>query len=276
MSDIEIPSQWLGKKLDGSLERVLQKPSVQPPVTILSAPQTVIPATNSGINKAQYVILEGRKHDSYEYADTLVAIDRTHHNNDWHGARDALKTEGAYMLTIRQFVDFLNLLKLGNAFDGTGSRISTGRLGDIYNEITEVRNPWRSEWLDARFTEQQTVPKSKLPIIGSVPFTGKREMFIAYHTVDASGVLTEVSEPLDQYLDKNKTPGISLDDWLKGATKHGLPSPNIPDGKLYYWQPNNDHVARFVAYSDWASLNCSRNPTNRIAGLGVRAARLKI
>ena len=271
---IEIPDNWLGKKLDGSLEKILQKPkSIASPIP---AVQTVItPAGNNGINRAEYIILSGRKHDSYEYGDTLVAIERTHHDNDWHGARDELKKEGAYMLTIRQFADFLTLLRSGHAFDGNGNTMSPSRLNDIYNDITEVRNPWRSEWLDAKFTEQQTVPRSK--VVGvPVPFTGKTGMHIAYHTVDARGVLKEVNEPLDAYLDKNKTPGIDLDNWLQGATKHGIPSPNITGGKLYYWQPTDGRVARFVAGSDRAGLNCGRDPADRNPNLGVRAARLKI
>ena len=101
-------------------------------------------------------------------------------------------------------------------------------------------------------------------------------MHIAYHTVDARGVLKEVNEPLDAYLDKNKTPGISLDNWLSGATKHGIPASNTSNGDLWYWQPENGKVAGFNADSDGAGLSCYGDPSLRDPHLGVRAARVKI
>ena len=42
---------------------------------------------------------------------------------------------------------------------------------------------------------------------------------------------------------------------------------------IYSWYPRNGAVARFCANSDRADLGCGRNPTNAIAGLGVRYAR---
>ena len=273
---IEIPDNWLGKKLDGSLERILQKPATQivvPP----SVPTIIIPANNLGINKADYINLPSAKHSNYEYGETLVAMERTHLNSDWHAARDGLAVDGAYMLTIRQFADFLNLLRSGQASDGNGNRIQPSRLTDLYNDITEVRNPWRSEWLDARFVEQQTGTRVKVPGTNiGIPGTARKEMHITYHAVNSQGVFQEVTEILEPYLACNKTPGINLDNWLSGATKHGIPPPNTPDGDLWYWRPTDGKVARFVAGSGGADLSCGRDPSYRGSSLGVRAARAKI
>ncbi|MBS3083085.1 hypothetical protein J4454_04040, partial [Candidatus Pacearchaeota archaeon] len=67
-----------------------------------------------------YLILEGRAHGSYEYPDTLIAKKRSMQSKKWQEAQDALKAEGKFMPTIRQYADFLNLLKSGNAYDGKG------------------------------------------------------------------------------------------------------------------------------------------------------------
>mgnify|MGYP001607946582 FL=1 len=65
---------------------------------------------------------------------------------------------------------------------------------------------------------------------------------------------------------------ISLDSWLGvGATSQGMPKPEIPKGDLYYWNPRENRVARFDAYSYRAFLNCGRNPGSRNSVLGVFA-----
>mgnify|MGYP001577100897 CR=1 FL=1 len=53
---------------------------------------------------------------------------------------------------------------------------------------------------------------------------------------------------------------------------------NLADAWEFIKQPfklnnQNGHVARFGAYSDRAGLDCSRNPDNHDAGLGVRFVR---
>ena len=84
------------------------------------------------------------------------------------------------------------------------------------------------------------------------------------------------SEILDKNtLMKDKTPGISLENWLETSTKQGFPSRKVKSGDLYYWSSRSDNnsVARFYAYSGGAGLVCGRFPSGRNADLGVRAVR---
>ena len=266
---IEIPDRWLGKPVEGALERALKNPNPATPIVTPSAPASILPANNMGLNRADYIILPSQTHGDYAYGDTLVSMQRSHLGENWSESWDSLKSDGAYMLNIRQFVDFLKLLRSGRAFDGDGNSIQLSRLNGLYEEITEVRDPWRSEWLDAKFS-MQAVGKKWVGLVN------KNAMHITYHTADPQGVLTEVTEPLDPYLASNKTPGINLDNWRMSATKHGLPAEDNPDGGLYYWQPVDGRGARFDADSGRAYLDCNEGPAYRVAELGVRPARAKI
>ena len=57
------------------------------------------------------------------------------------------------MLSIRQYIDFLQLLKSGNVYDGRGAKLANGRVNEILDEILTKRDPWRAEWLDAYFKD---------------------------------------------------------------------------------------------------------------------------
>ena len=170
-----------------------------------------------------------------------------------------LRKNDEYMLTPRQFVDFLALLKSGNASDENGNAVNPAQLEAILDEITEVKDPWRAEHLDAKFDSSGLIRKT---------------FRITYHKIKSDGTIEEVTEPLEDCLMSDKEPGIDLDDWLKNANNQGLPKPDAKKGDLWYWYPRNGAVARFRANSDRANLNCNRNPTNTNDALGVRPAKL--
>ena len=70
------------------------------------------PSLSSGIvSPEKYIILPGTTHENYSYSDSLVAMDRTYQGKDWTNCHKAVAQEGGCMLTIRQFIDFVNLLK---------------------------------------------------------------------------------------------------------------------------------------------------------------------
>ena len=249
---IEIPNIFRGKPVDGAIEIALKKTAVNPPAPDLKG----TPPSPSNLSDAgKYLILEGRKHGSYEYPDLLVGMERDYLGKDWNDAHTALNQNNSYMLTIRQFVDFLSLLKSGSAYDGKGNKVDKRKLDSILDEIVTVRNPWRSEWLDAKF---------------------KNGNIIYHNLVGNPSSLVEVREPLSAYLDKDKTPGINLDNWLKEANQHGLPKKTVDKGKMYYWAPADGAVAGFLADSVRALLYCGRDPTDTNASLGVRPVRKKI
>ena len=178
--------------------------------------------------------------DNYIYVPSInlyVAKEKVLHNKDWNNTHKALQKQNQRMLTIPQFVSFINYLR--NDYQDRKEAES------ILDEILTVRSPWRSEWLDAYFEKRN----------------------------DGLYVLTDNrtnSEKLESYLTEDKTPGIDLDSWLDNPTKQGLPDKNIPKGKLYYWSPVNGRVAGFGAGSDRAVLYCYRDPQDSYSDLGVR------
>ena len=169
-----------------------------------------------------------------------IAKERTHQGKNWYDSHDALKQEDARMLTLPEFAGFLNYLK---------SNQNNKEYQEILKDITEVRSPWRAEWLDAFFEKRDG------------------ELYIL--TQNKAN-----AEKLKGGLMKDKTPGISLDAWLKNPTKQGLPESNVKDGDLFYWHPRNQSVAWFYANSDRANLDCDdRYPSGRNSFLGVRAVK---
>ena len=148
------------------------------------APNSFTPvssAPSTDINDLEnYIILNGKTHGSYSYPDLLVAMHRLSYDADVEQAaktlglslqntankqdgskyigkinwEEALKLNlllGNFTLTPRQFVDFIQLLKSGNVYDGRSTKLDSGKVDVILDEITTKRGPWRTEWLDAYF-----------------------------------------------------------------------------------------------------------------------------
>lgn len=210
-----------------------------------------------------YILLPSHTYGNYSYPDTLVAMEKSRLSQHWNEVQGHLGWEGAHMLTIRQFIDFLNLLRSGNAYDGRGRKVDSGKLNDIFKEITEVRDPWRAELLDADFK----VDGENFIINYSHRFRSWKETLIS-----------KCSEPLAPCLMENNMPGIDLVEWLDNANYQGLPKEDVKSGALFYWQPGSDNisVARFSADSIGTFLDCNWNPHNRFSSLGTRSAWEKI
>ena len=174
-----------------------------------------------------------------------VAKERTLLGKNWFDTQKELHSKNEKMLNPYEFVEFLKYTKGNNK--------------EIYDEITEVKSPWRAEWLDADFKVKNGI------------------LYINYHIFDEKGKIVQKSEVLDKNtLMVDKTPGVSLEDYLLNShTSQGLPSSDIKKGDLYYWFPRSDNnsVGRFCAFGDWAYLDCSWVPSDRVGIFGVRAAR---
>jgi len=125
------------------------------------------------------------------------------------------------------------------------------------NNIIEVKDPWRSEWLDAKFSKQND------------------QFRITYHKIKQDGTLEEVTESLEDCLITDKQPGIDLSSWLTNGTNQGLPKKSTSDGSIWYLSPRDGAVARFVAVTDGAGLYCYWGPYVTNASLGVRIVRKK-
>ena len=213
---------YFGKPVEGSYQRYLD--GIKDPVQGNTNPP-------QGINSGDYIFMP--QHNLY------VAKERTHFKEDWHKAHKALHSEGARMLNLREFADFLILLRNGN-----------DEFQKIYKDITEVRKEWMAEWLDADFK----VVSDKL--------------HINYNHRTVNGNLQpQNSESLESCLMKD----CKVD--LTSFNRQGLPTRKGND--FNYWFPRNGAVARFCAFSGWAYLSCSRGPRDSGSGLGVRSAREK-
>jgi hypothetical protein len=233
--------------LDDVAKKLLTKPTKE----------VIVPSAASIENPEKYIILEGKTHGSYSYPDMVVAMEKSHHNNNQDVTHQLLQQEHSYMLTFRQGVDFFNLLRSGKAYDGRGQQVTPQRLQEVLDDIMKVQGSWRAERFDAMFSKQG------------------RQLNIIYHIIQPDGSLQEVTEALDDCLMKDKKPGIDLQYWLQNATPQGLPPKNIPNGDLWYWHPRDGRVARFDAVSDGACLDCDGNPQYSGSGLGVRVAKIK-
>ncbi len=208
-----------------------------------------------GVNLSNYILLPS--HDIY------IAKERTLQGKNWFDAHEELHKQNARMLTLKEFAEFLKLLKSGKAFDGTKNKVDSRELETIIKEIIEFRNPYRSEWLDNRYSKKGGILEIR------------SKLSVTYHKFDSSGKLVEVTEQLDpDTLMEDKIPGISLGDWIENPTPQGLPKSNTKDGKLYYWQPTEGSVVRFNADAGRVVLNCDRDPASSYPALGVRAAKI--
>jgi len=184
------------------------------------------------LSKVKYT-LPNKEHDNSDFIyipsiKLYVAKERTLLGKDFHECQELLHNNNERMPTPFEFIEFLKYTKENNS--------------DIYNEITQVRSPWRAEWLDADFK------------------TKGKDLYVNYHVFDSSGKIIQKSKLLDKNtLMKDKTPGISLDYLLNNPTSQGFPSKNAQSGDLYYWYPrsDNDSVARFIANSDRAILDAA-------------------
>ncbi len=241
-------------------------------------------------NREDYILLEAKQHGNYSYPDLLVSMHRlgltneveqaagklnlvlsnTAQEQDGHQyigsisheqAINLVKESGLIPITIRLFVDFLKEIKQGlngkKVYDGRGNIIPYDRLLTAWNEIAEVRDPWRAERFDNRFIQEND------------------KFYTIYHKINPNGTLKFVKEPLEDYLMKDKTPRIDLEDWLERATNQGLPPRDIKSGSLYYWPPGNDRVAWFGADSCWSYFDCDGDLGGSYSSFGVRGAKIK-
>ena len=171
-----------------------------------------------------------------------VVRERSLFNHNFQESQDSLHSEKSKILTPYEFTEFLKEAK-------TNAQ-------EVYQEITEIKNPWRAEWLDAKFEMKG------------------EDMYVNYHAFDSNGNIVEKTEILDkETLMKNKSPGISIDSWLENPTAQGLPKKSTKDGSLYYWNPRDGKVAGFLVNGNRANLFCNWNPSNQGDNLGVRAAK---
>lgn len=203
--------------------------------------------------------------EGFEYIPSLklyISKKKKFYEKTWIEAHEKLQENEERMPTILEFIEFLKYARTN--------------LPNTYNEITELRNPWRAELLDAGFN----VKNNKLHIYSNhiLNSTDTDED----NTKDYfPPVIPKNSEILQEdTLMKNKK--ISLEDYiLNNHTSQGLPSLNVKSGKFHYESPgyinspNSWSVSWFGTYNDYSWMACTLNPFHSSEGLGVRAVREK-
>ena len=243
----KIPTHFRGVPVKGAIERALApKPEEQQPQP------TPLPTRNQQTqNPEQYILLpENTSPEPLQHPNLLIAQELSYKNQNWQSCYDSLQKEDSFMLPPWLFIEFLNHLKSGNTLDGDQNQIPQQRIDQILDSILTIKSPYRAEWLNAQFEDEN---------ITHLRFTPQ---------------LTQISEPLEDCLMQDKIPGINLDSWLQNPTLQGLPQQNIQDGDLYFWHPRNNCVAGFFADSLGVSLDCYGYPSFALAGLGVRVAKI--
>ncbi len=231
-----------------------------------------------------YIILPGKKHESYSYPDVLVSMHRLGYSPEVERAAktlglalgDTAEEKGSHKyvgkinweqairlnlalgnitLNPRQFIDFLQLLKTGasgqKVYDGRGKQLDKSKVETILDEIVTVRDPWRSEWLDARFTGQDN-----------------DNLNINYgHKLVSGNLNPQYTEKLEPHLRNNSK--VDLDSF----NRQGLGTKEGND--INFWYPVDGSVAGFDANSGGAGLGCYGNPQYSNSALGVRPCRVK-
>ena len=198
------------------------------------------------INPADYVLVRDR--DSMLY----LAKQRSFYGINWENQLYKLSERKGFRPNIRDFVDLVLLLESNKSiYDGNGKKISVLEKKEILDDIKELKEPWRGEYFDNRFfdylgnmfmgTGHRIISGKIRPSIIKIVNLIEKDGYIRFSDLDEDGLAKKVGE-----------------------------------GNIFCCYPRDGTVARFVADSVWANLDCSRIPTGSIADLGVREAREKI
>ena len=183
-----------------------------------------------------------------------VSKERKNLWTSWFSSHEYLQEDNEFTPTIPQFIEFLNHLR---------SHPTNQEYQNIYNEITQFRNPWRSEWLDAEFK----IIGSNIGVINYNHLFENRKLIPKNTEIISKNTLME-----------DRTSGISLDTYLsKNHTKQGLPTKKVESGDLNYCYPGKygELVARF-GVSKELDIGFGTHPSARGADIGVRAVRKEL
>jgi hypothetical protein len=204
---------------------------------------------------SKYILIPENNFHSYQHPSIAIAKETQYPNLKWQQAKTTLESSGHFMPSIPLFLELLTLLRSGNVLDCNHNRLSNQEITQILNNITEVRDPWRAEHLNAAFPAENKIT----------------------YPIFSSGTLTYTTEDIaPDTLREDKLPGISLDAYLRNPTPQGLPRNNVSDSKLYYYHPKTGRVAGFNAGSNGAVLVCGGGPQFSVAELAVRPAKILV
>ena len=238
---IQIPEQFMGRQIEGAMERVLSGKT-----------EEKTPETEQDISNV-------RDLNGFIYVPSIkldVAKSRDLNGLSWNQAINEIYKKGITIEGQRvempipfEFMSYVKYLLSGKI-----SGLPEQERKNILDDILKLGN-YRGNWLNAKFV------KSK---------KGFNNLGIETFSLDSSGKAIKNVSPLEQCLWQDCWADINSGNNQGLLTKtYGS---SYEQGKnVYFWYPRETAVARFDAYSDWASLGCSRDPAYSDSSLGVRA-----
>ena len=240
---IKIPDQFMGKPIEGAMEKILNgSPS---PVTV--SPVQVAPPRTNAPNLNGYVYVPS--------INLYVAKNRDLNGLTWNQATDKIYNQGvnvagqrAEMPTPFEFMSYLKHISAGPV-----KGLPESERQEIINDILKVGN-YRGNWLNAKF-----VKRAK----------GFNNLGIETFSFDASGKATKNIIPLEQCLWQDGWADInSMNN--QGLLTKSYGSSYEQGKNAHFWYPRENAVAVFDAGSDRANLSCDGDPDNSYFSLGVR------
>ena len=248
---IEIPDNWLGKKLEGSLEKLLSK---EQPKDKDIAPFEDLPE-----------IIKSNPHDYIWVPEKNIAVAKRQ-AYDGFSLEQAIKSVNADNLRLLHIDEMMqHYLNARDAANGKrvlqdlgGNTLSRTEATELWNYLSSIdRKPFGNKpfwtWLDALFKE---TPQGM-------------EMHTQY--LMNGEIKSRLITKLDSYAGNN--------DWveLSSLNNQGLPINNsstnsyVQGQNFYFWRPKNGKVAGFGASSGGAVLYCDWVPSVVDSRLGVLA-----
>jgi len=178
-----------------------------------------------------------------------------------HLVIQSLELPHVMLLPIR-FIDFIQLLMSGNAYDGNMELVPKKELSYILDQIIGLGDPdrdTRSEYLDMRFESESGFPVASYN-----------------HRIINNRIRPETREMRDEYCLEQKA-DLDLYEWLNNSTPQGLPksknSGNL-ERRLFYTAPKIGCGMSFRAVSFMTCLECDTDADYNAPVQGVRPALL--
>lgn len=226
-----------------------------------------------GKEDVETIILPGKKHGNYSYPDLEVSTELFTTCDMWTGTVgrpgtvEQMKEVAAIMPTLRQFIDYVNLLRSRKVFYGNGKKVDEERIKQIFDEIVNGREKHFGEVFDGQFKMKNYFTK---------------EIQMKYNIIKNDGSLQEIIETLDDHLGKINESLLARnlrrrfkDDfienwgekridakyWLENATAQGLPPPNNPEDSekgTFYWPPRHGGIINFGNL--YGGFTCQESP----------------
>jgi len=211
------PERVLGGKVEGSLESYLAKAEEREQKKPQEEPVVV---EEPKLDLSKYIILPGKTHGTYSYPDILVPMEkRMCTGKTLPAIYYTLKEDEEFLLTLRQFVDFIEVLKSQFVSDGNGNTLNQNVKSDLLNDIIGVKGgDTRSEWLDPFFMVNENSYQKTVDIHYTAIENGNiiRKMEIVPE-LSKQGFIGGLKNMLKVNFDPLRR--ISLDYWLQNATR---------------------------------------------------------